>query len=81
MSPLVSRTAGVEESLADASKRANAAVVLLVVLGGDGVKGVCLELEELKGGGRPKPRVREGGAGERQSIEEGVRGVSRCLHG
>ena len=48
MSPLVSRTAGVEESLADASKRANAAVVLLVVLGGDGVKGVCLELEELK---------------------------------
>ena len=48
MSPLVSRTAGVEESLADSSKRANAAVVLLVVLGEDGVKGVCLELEELK---------------------------------
>ena len=50
MSPLVSRTPGVEESLADSSKRANAAVVLLVVLGEDGVKGVCLELEELKGG-------------------------------
>ncbi len=48
VSPMVSRTAGVEESLADSSKRANAAVVLLVVLGGDGVKGVCLELEELK---------------------------------
>ena len=44
----MSRTAGVEESLADSSTRAKAAVVLLVVLGGDGVKGVCLELEELK---------------------------------
>ncbi len=44
----MSRTAGVEESLADSTKRANTAVVLLVVLGEDVVKGVCLELDELK---------------------------------